>query len=176
MTSYARFQLTNHELQYSSKYEDPRHKQVPVLRRFYYNELSITPTRNTDTSTMQISRRARTVELTFSGDIDKFNLEISDVTGEQYTVGPTHIPLLVSGYGNDPKSDVAPPVNLTNLKAFLPDSDMGPYTFEPNIVTRPNQTLQFTVTSALAAPTSFVFLLGIVAHVVEFPGMPGSPR
>lgn len=174
MSDWQRFQLTNPESQYSQKYEDPTNNKTPVVRRFYYSELTLDSTQNTDTTTFQISRRARTMGITFCGDVDRFLLEIQDVSGEQYTVGPTHVPLLCNGYCMDPRSEVAPSPNLTGLVRFLPNPSMGPYVIEPNIVTRSNQTLQFIATRADTTST-FTALLGMVLHVVEFPGMPGSP-
>lgn len=174
MSSWQRFQLTNPEAEYSQKYEDPRNNKTAVLRRIYYSELNLSTSQATDTTTLQISRRARTIGITFSGDVDRFLLEIQDISGEQYTVGPTHVPLLCSGYCNDPRSDNAPAANLTGLVRFVPTPSMGPYIIEPNIVTRPNQTLQFTATP-VEPGSSFSFLLGMCLHVVEFPGMPGSP-
>lgn len=175
---WPRFQLTTEEAKYSSKYDDPRKAQTHVLRRMYYNELNITPQRRTDSVTFQISRRARVVGMTFAGDIDHFELEVVDVSGEQYTAGPMHVPLLCNGWIQDPRSANA--IGTAAAAAgdddvFVVSPSLGPYVFEPNIVVRPNQTIQFNATPKDPDDTTFSYLLGMTLHVVEFPGMPGSP-
>jgi hypothetical protein len=162
---WERFQLTSSEAKHSSKYEDPRKTQRAVLRRCYYAELNISSIVRNDSVNFQISRRARILALTAAGDVDKFNLEIIDVTGEQYTAGPTHLPLLLSGWTNDPRSATAQPMAMA----------MGPYNFEPNIVTMPNQTIQLNSFPTNTANVSTTYLIGVTLHVVEFPGAPGSP-
>ena len=171
--SWPRFQLTAEETKYNLKYEDPRKPQNMVLRRIYYGSLQISSSKRTDTLAYQISRRSRIVALTVAGDVDKFLMEIQDVSGEQYTTGPIHVPLLVGGWIQDPLSETA--VSTVTPPVIIGPPTMGPYVFEPNIVVRPNQTIQIITTPALQSDTTNTYLLGVCLHVVEFPGMPGSP-
>ena len=173
---WPRFQLTRGESEWNTKYDDPRKRQQPVLRRYYYNELNISSVIRSDSSTFQIARRSRVVGITFSGDVDRFLLEIVDVTGEQYTAGPTHVPLLCCGWVNEPNSDGGVDTGNAGATPFhIPNSTMGPYIFEPNLVVAPNQTIQFNSSPSDPSDLQFTYLLGMTLHVVEFPGAPGSP-
>lgn len=172
---WPRFQLTKGESKYSIKYEDPRKRQQRVLRRIYYNELNISSTVRSDSSTFQISRRSRVVAMTFCGDVDRFLLEIIDISGEQYTAGPVHIPLLCNGWINEPNSGNGINTGSLSNTPVIANGTLGPYIFEPNIVVAPNQTIQLNTTPVLESDTTFTYLLGVTLHVVEFPGAPGSP-
>lgn len=175
---WPRFQLTRGESEFNCKYEDPRKRQQRVLRRFYYNELNISTQIRQDMGTFQISRRSRVVGMTFSGDTDAFKIEIIDVTGEQYTAGPTHVPLLCQGWNQDPRSLFALDTGAAKVagnEMAITTGTLGPYIFEPNIVVAPNQTIQINSAPQNADNVENTFILGIVMHVVEFPGAPGSP-
>lgn len=181
---WPRFKLTPEEAQYSSKYENPASNKNIVLRRFYPGEINITPTIRQDQETFQISRRSRVFGFTASGDLNMIEIQITDITGEQFTTDYIPLVVLLGGAIADPRSVeyfqpgffVAPPSNElgTNLLNFPPIS-YCPHIFEPNIVLAPNQTLSIQgrpIDPEMAGPLHVEMCL----HVWEFPGMPGSPQ
>src|SRR5882672_7389188 len=102
---WPRFRLTPDEAKYSSKYEDPGKPTVPVLRRLYYGFLNLDPVIRQDQETFQIARRSRLFGMTASGDIDMVEVQISDITGEQFTTDFTPLACLLGGTNIDPRSN-----------------------------------------------------------------------
>lgn len=180
--SWPRFRLTPDEAKFSIKYEDPSKNQKEVLRRFYAGELNFSSTVRQDKETFQISRRSRVVAITASGDTHLVEIQISDITGEQYTTGFIPFSNLLCGWNVDPRG--AAGVNNPVLPAVTPgyftsvtggnNFYLSPYVFEPNVVLAPNQTL--TIDGRPIDPTiTDPIHVSLMFHVVEFPGMPGSP-
>jgi hypothetical protein len=180
---WPRFKITPEENQYSSKYENPKSNKHIVLRRFYPGEINITPTIRQDQETFQISRRTRVFGLTASGDINLIEIQITDITGEQFTTDFIPIMNLLGGSIADPRAMEdfqAPPVGsppsgglFTGVTPIGPIS-YAPHIFEPCIVLAPNQTLSIqgrAIDPTMTGPLHVEMCL----HVWEFPGMPGSP-
>lgn len=177
---WPRFRLTPEEAKYNSKYENPKKPVTPVIRRMYNGELNITPTIRQDQETFQISRRSRVFGLTASGDVNQIEVQISDITGEQFTTDFIAMNDLILGTNWDPRAiELYNPTIVADIGLFtgfisaLPGSYM-PFIFEPNIVLAPNQTLSFAgrpIDPERQGPLHVSFNL----HVWEFPGMPGSP-
>lgn len=177
---WPRFRLTPDEATYSTKYESPGSGKNIVLRRFYSGELDITPTIRQDQETFQISRRSRLFGFTFSGDINLLEIQIQDITGEQFTTDFVPIVNLTGGAIGDPRQmEVfanSPPFSGGLLTGFIsiPPKSYAPCIWEPNIVLAPNQTL--TITGRAIDPTmTGPMHVEMAIHVWEFPGMPGSP-
>lgn len=177
---WPRFKLTPEEAVFSVKYEAPGSGKNIVLRRFYSGELNITPTIRQDQETFQISRRSRLFGFTFSGDINLIEIQIQDITGEQYTTDFVPIANLIGGTIADPRQmEVfanAPPLagGLQTGFVIIPPMSYAPCIWEPNIVLAPNQTLSIVgraIDPTMAGPMHVEMSL----HVWEFPGMPGSP-
>lgn len=172
---WPRFQLTPAEAKYSGLYEDPRRTQQRVLRRMYYNELTISPQQRLDTISFQISRRCRVFGITAAGDVQDFLIELIDTSGEQYTAGPIHLTNLIGGWNPDPLAVDAPLAGTQNTNGTVAAVNTGVFVQEPNIVLAPNQTLSVNVTPANPNEQVLTHLVGLMLHVYEFPGMPGSP-
>lgn len=173
---WPRFRLTPEEAAYSSKYFSPDKKQMGVLRRFYYGELNTNETIRIDTETFQIARRSRLFGLTASGDVELMEVQITDITGEQYTTD--YIPLmnLLCGFNGDPRSmeNFLDGDNLLTGSVLAGAMYYLPLIFEPNIVLSPNQTVSVQgrpIDPEMVAPIH----VSLCFHVWEFPGMPGSP-
>lgn len=179
---WPRFKLTPEESVFNSKYENPATKQVPVLRRFYYGQINITPTIRQDQETFQISRRSRAFALTASGDINLVEIQIADITGEQFTTDFIPLSNLLGGSNWDSRgvefynpAIVPAAVNGINTGfVFIMPASYAPHIFEPNIVLAPNQTLTFTGRTIDPERLGPIHV-SLCLHVVEFPGMPGSP-
>lgn len=176
---WPRFRLTPDEAKYSSKYEDPGKTTTPVLRRMYYGFVNMTPSIRQDQETFQISRRSRLFALTASGDINMVEIQISDITGEQYTTDFVPLADLLGGTNYDPRG-----AEIFTLPAQFPGLIpigfqvgafyFSPLIFEPNIALAPNQTI--TVNARPINPVITADLhVSLCFHVYEFPGMPGSP-
>lgn len=174
---WPRFRLTPDESKYSSKYEDPGKPTVAVLRRFYYGFLNLSPTIRQDQETFQIARRSRLFGMTCSGDINLVEVQISDITGEQFTTDFTPLSNLLGGSNWDPRSAEAFSESVTpglSTGFTFGQGNFSPLIFEPNIVLAPNQTI--TVQGRPIDPSMTENLhISINFHVWEFPGMPGSP-
>ncbi len=177
---WPRFKLTPEEDKFSSKYEEPNSTKHIVLRRFYPGELNITPTIRQDQETFQISRRTRVFGFTVSGDINLIEIQITDITGEQFTTDFIPIVNMIGGSIADPRQmEVfanAPPLagGLPTGFVVLPSFSLAPHIFEPCIVLAPNQTLSIAgraIDPTMPGPLHVEMCL----HVWEFPGMPGSP-
>lgn len=175
---WPRFRLTPDESKYCSKYENPATKQNHVIRRLYYGFLNTSPTIRQDQETFQISRRSRLFGLTASGDIELMEVQIIDITGEQFTTDFIPLTNLLGGTNTDPRGNelfnFTPPPYITTGFVIANPGYFSPLIFEPNIVLMPNQTISILgrpidpeITQPLHVSLNF--------HVVEFPGMPGSP-
>lgn len=173
--SWPRFQLTQDEAVYSSKYEDPRSNKSRVLRRIYTMELNLTSALRQDSSQFQLSRRCRVFGITAAGDVDHFLIELIDSTGEQYTAGPVHLVNLLGGWNPDPLDEGGASYPSPTPAVVATATDDGPYIQEPNIVLAPNQSLNINVTPADLGDVLSALRIELSLHVVEFPGMPGSP-
>lgn len=176
---WPRFRLTPDEARYSSKYEDPGSSKVACLRRIYYGFLNTTPTIRQDNETFQIARRSRLFGMTASGDINLMEVQISDITGEQFTTDFIPLANLLGGTNFDPRSNenfslgAFGPGGLTTGFVINPGS-FSPLLFEPNIVLAPNQTLTIAgrpINPLITEPLH----VSLCFHIWEFPGMPGSP-
>jgi len=177
---WPRFRLTQEEAKYCSKYEGETGKQH-VLRRFYSGNLDINPTVRLDTETFQIARRARLMGLTASGDIELIEIQITDITGEQFTAD--FIPLcdLLGGGNWDPRSvgifnpAINSPIGLVTGNVFGNGvTTYSPFIIEPSIVLAPNQTVSIAgrmIDPERPGPAH----VSLTFHAWEFPGMPGSP-
>lgn len=178
---WPRLRLTPLEAKYSAPYgDDPNKTQRGVLRRLYYGTLNFNNTIRQDTETFQISRRSRVFGLTASGDINQVEIQIIDVTGEQFTTDFIPLSNLIGGTNFDPRAFLVN--NFGAAPGFQTGFVIGantyiPHIFEPNIVLAPNQTLNFNgrpinpdvIEEGTQLHVSFC------VHVWEFPGMPGSP-
>ena len=179
--SWPRFRLTPEESKYSIKYEDPSKKQRGVLRRVYAGELNFSSVIRQDKETIKISRRSRIIGFTASGDVHLVEIQMSDVTGEQYTTDFTPISELLCGFNIDPRGASSPVENPNFITpgyftgaTFGNNFSLSPYIFEPNVVLAPNQT--FTIDGRPIDPELTDDMhVSLCFHVVEFPGMPGSP-
>lgn len=181
---WPRLRLTPEESQYSIPYDDPGDKRQRVLRRIYYGQLNFNTTIRQDTETFQISRRSRVFGLTASGDIDLVEIQIQDVTGEQFTTDFIPLSALLGGGNIDPNTALifSPFYDAANLAnpgfntGFVQGqvSSYVPFIIEPNIVLAPNQTLTFNGRLINPNITQDVHV-SFNTHVWEFPGMPGSP-
>ena len=175
---WPRFRLTQEEAKYCSKYEGETGKQH-VLRRIYYGQLNLNPTVRLDTETFQIARRSRLMGITASGDIQLVEIQITDITGEQFTAD--FIPLcdLLCGTNWDPRSVgfYNPAVVTTvgpNTGNVIGTRTYSPFIIEPAIVLAPNQTV--SVAGRMIDPErQGPAHVSICFHAWEFPGMPGSP-
>jgi hypothetical protein len=177
---WPRFQLTPNEAKYNSIYEEPSSNRNAVLRRIYAGELNLNTTRREDQETIQNSRRSRVFALTASGDTNQFEVNIADITGEQYTVGFIPLSNLIGGPVYDPRGAIAfnPTLGTGGLATgtvFAGATTYIPYVFEPSVVLAPNQTL--TVTGRPINPEITDDLhVDLCFHVWEFPNPAmGSP-
>lgn len=177
---WPRLHLTDEEKRHSQKYYDPNRKGRGVLRRLYPGALVLTQQERAPTFSFQIARRCRVFGWTVSGDIARFKIQISDVTGEQHTSDSVRVTHLVTGYNAAPQG-VFPLPDAAPHQPPLAAVAAVPYIFEPNIVLSPNQTLNFRGeqteprTTVGDPPEGIDYRIDFVLHVWEFPGMPGSP-
>jgi len=176
---WPRFRLTPDEAKYSSKYEDPGKTTMPVLRRIYYGFVNMTPSIRQDQETFQISRRSRLFALTASGDVNMIEIQISDITGEQFTTDFIPLANLLGGTNYDPRG-AGWNTNPAEFPGLIPIGQQiraeyfSPLIFEPNIALAPNQTITINARPISPAITADLHA-SICFHVYEFPGMPGSP-
>lgn len=176
---WPRFRLTPDEAKYSSKYEDPGKTTTPVIRRMYYGFVNMTPSIRQDQETFQISRRSRLFALTASGDVNMIEIQISDITGEQYTTDFIPLATLLGGTNYDPRGAeiFSLPLAFPGLIPFTQQyraEYFSPLIFEPNICLAPNQTITINARPINPSITSNLHV-SLCFHVYEFPGMPGSP-
>lgn len=176
---WPRFKLTQEESKYCSKYEGETGKQH-VLRRIYYGVLNLTSTIRLDTETFQIARRARLFALTASGDVNLVEVQITDITGEQFNTDFTPLSDLLCGTNWDPRSTgfynsgIQSSVGLATSAFLVGGRTYTPFVMEPAIVLAPNQTVSIQgrmIDPERQGPAH----VSMTFHAWEFPGMPGSP-
>jgi hypothetical protein len=106
-----------------------------------------------------------------------FEVQISDITGEQYTTDFMPLSGLLGGWNIDPRSNENFTVTPGGFVTGTVGPNVGSFTpclFEPNILLAPNQTISVTgrpINPTITAPLH----VSLNFHVWEFPGMPGSP-
>ena len=148
---WPRLQLTRNEAERWSVYNEPGKVQKGVLYSAYAGELNINSQTPEDAETIQISRRARILALTASGDVHNVEVQISDSSGEQYTMGYTPMTNLLTGMNMDPRgydvfnaaAGTGTVKRLSLGMVFGGAFCLAPHVFEPNIVLLPNQSLSF---------------------------------
>jgi hypothetical protein len=188
MSYWPRFKLTPYEARYVTKYSSPDDNRRGVLRRFYPGFLVLNETTRLPTFAFNIARKSRVFGLSISGDVSKFRINISDATGEQYTVGQINADLLQTGnLAEVPGINIAlsgTGIGLPVVAKIIPGFNNDIHIFEPNISLAPNQTL--TIQGFETEPYGYGnpdpetipnadYRIDFVLHVYEFPGMPGSP-
>jgi hypothetical protein len=155
------------------KYNSPGSKPG-VIRRIYPGFLVIDEEVRSPQYTFQIARRSRIMGFTISGDVERMRIEFKDITGEQFTAGPTWIPNLIGGWTQNPLSNIFPGAYVTD-QIQQGQHYHTPYIFEPNIVLAPNQTLTVNGSQIQDVAQGDDFRVDFCFHVYEFPGQPGSP-
>lgn len=147
---WPRLRLTAEEMTRWTPYYEPNKLQRGVLYRAYNGEINLDSQTKEDTENIQISRRARILALTASGDVHNMEITISDSGGEQYTMGFTPMVNLLMGMNVDPRgmatfnttiNPTLDPRRLALLNVFSGAFYIAPHIFEPNIVLDANQTL-----------------------------------
>lgn len=186
---WPRFRLTKAESARWCVYSTPDKTQKAVLYRVYAGELQLSTTNKEDTENLQISRRARVLAFTASGDVNNIEIQIYDSAGEQYTMGFIPVSQLLLGATPDFRSvpQISQPQYTTSgtlfaelISGLMHGADVvAPHIFEPNIVLDPNQTLSIkgrcmhalhdTVVGELGVPVPQTAVLCFNMHVWEFP-------
>lgn len=191
---WPRFRLTKEESQRWAVYSSPDAKQKGVLYRTYAGEIALSTTNREDSEPIQISRRARVMAFTASGDVHNIEIKITDSAGEQYTMGWVPVSNMLLGAAPDFRSMIIPGGNPIYslggsagfILGFIPGvmggaDTVAPHIFEPNIVLDPNQTItiqgrsmhQLVQGSVASDPEIPVYAqtatLSFNLHVVEFP-------
>lgn len=199
MEFWPALELTDFERQFVRVYKTA--DKPGVLRRTYKVTINSPeqPTKNLPTAKLsgqiQIARRSRVFGLTFSGNIERFRLQITNASGTLYTLKTPRTqrdPLVTtliasSAYNADSLGGLTPPLDGTGLS-----QGVGPYfdndglfameqpfplLIDPNWLLMPNETLIFNGTPVPVSlevddETVNPFLvLNIAIHVWEFPGM-----
>jgi hypothetical protein len=147
---WPRLQLTSKEAARWAPYFDPNKLQRAVIYRVYNGEINLNTITKEDTENIQISRRARVLAMTASGDVHNVEIQIFDSGGEQYTMGFTPMQNMLLGANGDPRGmgtfNVAlapyyPARRISYGALFGIPYNVAPHIFDPNIVLDPNQTL-----------------------------------
>lgn len=146
---WPRLQLTKSETERWATYSEPGKAQRAALYRAHAGELNITSQISEDVETIQISRRARVMGLTCSGDVHNVAIQLYDSAGEQYTMGFTPLGNLMCGTNVDSRgmhvfdtaNNPSGPKRLALGMLFGDPFSIAPHIFEPNIVLLPNQSL-----------------------------------
>lgn len=182
---WPRLQLTPDEAKRWAPYTEPGKTQRPVFYRAYAAELSFSNTSTEDVDSVSISKRSRVMGMTASGDIHNVEIEISDTSGERYSMGFIPLANMLCGTNSDPRGLYAllgasghgfPVGNL------LPGACLAPHIFEPNVLLAPNQTLsvkgrllrplatlaQFNPANVAELPRQEAMFVNLVFHVWEF--------
>ena len=183
---FPRFRLTPYEEKHGAvKYYDPNVGRRGVLRRFYNGSLSLSETERLPSFQFAIARRCRVFALTASGDLNHFNIQLADSTGEQYLATPCNLAALLGGYvelppaclgaSNDGATGGYPYPYPIDAASELPYGtyrghavSAAPLVFEPNIVLDSNQALSVTGTP-MTDWDGVPYRVDIVFHVYEFP-------
>jgi hypothetical protein len=171
---WPRLRLTPEEAKHVGKYTDTRvgKKKPGVMRSMYPGTLIVSPQMRTPIYQFAIATRSRVFAITFAGDWNCFQLQISDSAGEVFQMTP----LTTAHFGTGPNTLPfgtfgSPPVAGPVFPGYTP----APCIFDPNILLLSNQTLSIagfgTADSSIVPDARLDFTL----HVWEFPGMNGSP-
>lgn len=175
MPYWPRTKLTKEEKQWCRKYDEPQKPGRGVLSRIYAGSLVLSSTQRNPIFPFQISRRSRVYALTICGDVERFKLTIITSSGELHTPQPVRIPHLLPGWNQSPQGlgPAEPPIASPPVAGSYED----PYVFDPNIVLLPNQTLNINgqQTEPFDGAADIDYRIDMALHVLEFPGMPGSP-
>lgn len=173
---WPQLRLTPEEAQYVQKYTSQSKPGRPtkpgVVRRMYPGTLIVSATNRLPNYQFAIARRCRVFGISIAGDLNCFNLQITDSAGEQFQMTPLTSPHFQAGPNDLPIGTYgSPPVPGPIFPGFVD----GPAVFEPNILLLPNQTLTISG-QAVADATVFVDArIDFSLYVWEFPGMRGSP-
>lgn len=176
--------LTEEERKWNSYYGRAGGKPG-VIQRVYPASVILSSSQPTASVVFRTSRRCRVYGITWSGDTNALRVAISSATGEQYTDGPCHIPLL-SGHSPHSTLDVVPFLppwpNGTNTDYALRAPPAWDFEIEPNWTLPANKQLQFDYTlenpqdPALTGQDAISYEVEHVVCVWEFPGWKGDPR
>jgi hypothetical protein len=167
---WPRLILTPEEQQYATKYYDPKKAKRGVLRRFYQGSLETNSTIRTPFWNFQIARRCRVFGFTGIGDVDQIRIQFQDSSGEQYFVNPLLGTQVLGGWAASGLQAGLP--NLTsNARSVGLTTSLCPFIFEPNIVLKPNQTLNITGEPVLPYDGT-AYRMDFCIHVWEFPNWP----
>ncbi len=162
----------------------------PVRTRRYPYQVQINAANQSATVPHFASRRSRVFRITWTGDVSGVKVNIATSTGDKFTIGPTHVPLLSghSPYTTYSRSPLilnypspllfpGPPV-LTGTLYAQPAWELD---INPNIVLPGNVTLQFDYSLEDVSPTGDLLLnaggaytVNWVVHQWEFPGFEGG--
>lgn len=186
---WPRFRLTKAESKRWCVYSSPDITQKAVIYRTYAGELVLSTTNKEDTENLQISRRARILAFTASGDVNNIEIQIYDSAGEQYTMGFIPVSQLLLGATPDfrsvpqmsqPQYTASGPLFAELISGLVGGADtVAPHIFEPNISLDPNQTISIkgrcmhalhdTVVSEVGVSVPQTATLCFNMHVWEFP-------
>ncbi len=198
MEFWPALELTEHERKFVRIYKTA--DKPGVLNRVYKVTLNdpAQPSKNLPTvklsGQIQIARRSRVYGLTFSGNIDRWRLSITNASGTLYTLklprsqrDPMVSTLIASSaYNADSLGGLVPPLSGAISPGIGPNIQTSglfsmqqafPLLIDPNWLLMPNETLIFNGTPV---PISFLndqtpvnpfLVLTIGIHVWEFPGM-----
>ena len=180
MFSWPEVDLTEYERKFVRTYKTG--KYPGVLKRVYQAELYTAVSQDPlftiprFSDQIQISRRSRVFGLTFVGDIDAWELEITNASGTLYTLhdvinnAPPVVSSMVPGTFYNRRANIGAPPATGNQQSQMTSF---PLLIEPNWTLLPNETLIFNgaLTGTADGETDEAFFLGVGIHVWEFPKM-----
>lgn len=165
-------ELTEWEKQYVSYYREGNEK-AGVLRRCYPLQMRATNLPDDhevlDQRFVPSGRRTRLFALTFSGDIDNWEITIATAAGELLTQDWASVSALL----NAPFLTPTLPTRVTNLPTqTFPGG--GPLIFDPNVVLERTMTLllQGRLIVPIDPQTPTRYVLNIACHCWEMPNVP----
>jgi hypothetical protein len=178
--SWPEVDLTDYERKFVRTYKTENYPGV--LKRVYqaqlYTAISQEPlfTQPRFSDQLQISRRSRIFGLLFTGDIDAWELQITNASGTLYTLGdvinaaPPVVSSMVPGTFYNRRANIGAPPNPNDTQIQMVSY---PLLIEPNWVLLPNETLIFNgaLTGSAAGDEQNTYMLSIGIHVWEFPKM-----
>lgn len=197
MDFWPTLELTDYERKFVRIYKTAQ--KPGVLNRVYKVTLNspAQPTKNLPVEKLsgqiQISRRSRVYGLTFTGNIERWRLQVTNASGTLYTLNTprTQRPPLVtsliasSSYNADSLGGLVPPLTGAISLGIGPAFQTGylsvqqpfPLLIDPNWLLMPNETLIFNGTpvpitllndqDVISPP----LVLTVAVHVWEFPAM-----
>lgn len=180
MFAWPEVDLTDYERKFVRTYKTE--KYPGVLKRVYqaqiYTGINQEPLYTTPrfSDQIQISRRSRVFCLLFTGDIDAWELQITNASGTLYTLSdivnaaPPVVSSMIPGTYYNRRSQLGAPPAAANTQL---QQTSYPLLIEPNWVLLPNETLIFNgaLTGSAEGSEDETFLLTIGVHVWEFPKM-----